>query len=102
MPHVGAVQRDAAHARADSKRRQGAEREVRVDDVEALPAVPARQLEEAPAKRGCARRELLQLDLQALDRTQRRDLIAHESPALGVGGVRPHVGDHERAHQRGP
>ena len=29
---------------------------------------------------------------------QRRHLVAHEAPALGVGGVGQHVGDHERAH----
>ena len=48
-----------------------------------------------PASTG---RELEQLDLQPVELPQRRDLVAHEAPALGVKGVRQHVRHHESAH----
>jgi hypothetical protein len=33
-----------------------------------------------------------------VEAAQRGDLVADETPALGMGGVGEHVGDHERPH----
>ena len=56
------------------------------------------QLARRRHERAAARRELVQLDLEPVEAPQRADLVAHEAPALGMGGVGEHVGDDERAH----
>ena len=83
-----------------------------VDDIEARPHAAARRAGGA-APRACrspagaesrARQlrgagwELVELDVEAVDRAQGGDLVAHEAAALGVRRVGLHVGDHERAH----
>ena len=55
------------------------------------------QLWHGPRQRARTGRELVQLDLQSVELSQRGDLVADEAPALGMGGVGEHVGDHERA-----
>ena len=39
----------------------------------------------------------MELDLEPVEQAQRGDLVADEAPALGMGGVGEHVGDHQRA-----
>src|SRR5262245_43171540 len=69
-----------------------------VGDVDALVSIAAPQLAPGTDKRTGAGRKLVELHLEPIEPAQRGDLIAHEAPALGVGGVGPHVGDHEGAH----
>ncbi len=74
---------------------------MRVHHVEALaPEVPS-QRSAAARQRARALRQLVQLDLRAVEArqpTQRLDLVAHEPAALRMGRRGPHVRDHERAH----
>ena len=61
-----------------------------VDDVEALGEAAA-QVDACAQERARTGRELVQLDVEAVEATQRADLVAHEAPALGVRGVGKHV-----------
>ncbi len=79
-----------------------------VDDVEAGRGSPsgerrgaAVQLAQSRAARASARApggNSYSSTLDPAEPTQRGDLVAHEAPALRVGGVGQHVGDDERAH----
>jgi len=81
---------------------------VGMDDVEAItgkapvpsrsPAEQTAQVDGGAPQRAAPGSELIELDLQLVQAPQRGDLIAHEAAALGMGGVREHVGDHEGAH----
>jgi glutamate racemase len=85
------------------KRGPGCETEVGVDDVEMLGRGSPRgaataQIECCAGKRPSAGRKFVEIDIQLVQLSQRGDLVAHETTPLGVGGVREHVGDHQRAH----
>ena len=103
VAQVGAVHGQRAHAGADGERGPGGEAEVGVDDVEAPSPVAPRR--EAAAQVEAARASARPPGGNSYSSTstpsrlaQRGDLVAHEAPALGVGGVGLHVRDHERAH----
>ena len=98
VAQVGAVQGQRAHVRGHGEGGPGGEAEVRVHDVEAL-VVAAAQRQRGAGQRAGAGRELVQLDVQAVERAQRGHLIADEAAALGVRGVGQHVRDDERAHE---
>jgi hypothetical protein len=98
VAHVGPVQRDRPSRPADGQRRPGGEAEVGVDDVEPGAAVTPSQ------PRGRARvvagREREDLEVDAGQRPQRGDLVAHEAPPRGGIGRRPHVRHDQCAHPR--
>jgi hypothetical protein len=54
-------------------------------------AITSAELEGRMRKRSATGRELIELDVQAVEAMQRSDLIADEAPALGVCGVGQHV-----------
>ena len=83
---------------------------MRVHDVERRARGPAGERRGGPVaaaqiagrlgERAGAGGKLVELDLEVgiLQASQIGDLIADEGAALGVRGVGPHVGEHERAH----
>ncbi len=93
---VGAVHRQRPHPGGDHERWPGGQAEVRVYDVELRCMAEARaQLASGGEQRAGTRRELVQLDLDAVEPAQRGHLVADEAAALGVAGIGPHVRDHE-------
>ncbi len=65
-------------------------------------AISPAQLAWGLEQRAHAGRELVQLDLDALQEAQRPDLIADESAPLGMVRIGEHVREDERAHDPGP
>ncbi len=100
MAQIRPVQRERAHACPHGQRGPRAEAEMRVHHVEALPSVVAPELGRGAHKRPRARRELEQLQLDALDALERAELIAHEAAPLGVARERSHVRHNESAQHR--
>ena len=100
VAQVGAVHRQRADPRRHRERGPGGQAEVGVDDVEALRPRRSGGAARAP-RRASARgpgRELVQLDLQSVEARSASTWSRTKLPALGVGAVGQHVGDHERAH----
>jgi hypothetical protein len=97
MAHVGAVQRHGAGGAAHGQRRPRRQAEVRVYDIEALPAEAPAQL--ARGGEVAAGREGEDLEVHTRQPAQRVDLVAHEAAAGGIGRRGPHVRHDERAHR---
>ena len=105
--HVGAAHEQVVavqghHDRAEpgEQRRPRGEPEVRVDDVEALPAVAAAQVDRRAGEVPRPGREREQLDLEVVAAPERLDLVAHERPQPRPLARRVHVRDHQDAHSR--
>jgi hypothetical protein len=96
VAQVGPVESHDVLRAGQRQRGPGREPEVRMDDVEALAAVPAAQGARGPQV--AARREGEDLDLDAVELAQRVDLVAHEAPERGLGGRGPHVRDDQGTH----
>jgi hypothetical protein len=98
VEQVVSVQRHHDRTEVGDERRPGHEPEVRVDDVEPLPAIPAAELACGGGVAAQPGREREQLDLDIAAPPQRLHLVAHERPALRLLGRRPEVRDDEGSH----
>src|SRR5665213_1017636 len=99
MAHVGAVQRERVARTAQRQRRPRGQPEVRVDDVQASAGEAAAQEPRGARIRERAGWELEQLDLDAGDLPQCRNLVAHEHAASRAFARGGHVRDDQRAHR---